>query len=204
MRDTFLGTACRTAVALAMCGSVLGIASFTVAEFARVQSPSASSDGRSGILANSATRVDLPVSASQLSFLQADPDSAVESGRDALGSGGRFPWYDSAREDLRPIDIQADHDNSSPDSSKDRRSEGGGPSGNSSRRGGGSGSGNGSGRGSDSRSSRSENPSLLTDPQTVNGPALLCTVLIRHSRLLLFNSYLLLKPPSLPCYTHAN
>jgi hypothetical protein len=193
MRDTFVRTACRTAVALAMCGSVLGIASFTVAEFARIQSPSASSDGRSGILANSATRVDLPVSDSQLSFLQTDPDSAVESGRDALGSGGRFPWYDSARDDLRPIDLQADDDNSSPDSSNDRRSEGGGPSGNSSRRGGGSGSGNGSGRGSDSGSSRDESPSVSIDPQAVSAPALMWIAWIGIAGVLLWIVYMIIK-----------
>ena len=193
MRDAFVRTACGTAVALAMSGALLGVASFTVAEFARIQSLGRSPHGGVGILANSATCIDLPLATSHLSFLQTDPDSAVESGRDALGSGGRFPWYDPARDDLRPIDLQADDDNSSPDSSNARRSNDGGQSGNSSGRGGGSGSGDGSGRGSDSGSSRDERSSVSIDPQAVSAPALMWIAWIAIAGVLLWIVYMIIK-----------
>ncbi len=39
--------------------------------------------------------------------LAAASDSAIESGHDALGSKGKFPWYDADRDTLRPIPLLA-------------------------------------------------------------------------------------------------
>jgi len=36
----------------------------------------------------------------------ADPDEAVEAGRDALGEWTGYPWYDSASDSVRRIDVQ--------------------------------------------------------------------------------------------------
>lgn len=36
----------------------------------------------------------------------ADSDTAVKSGGDALRSDNRFPWYDSAHDDLRPVGLR--------------------------------------------------------------------------------------------------
>jgi hypothetical protein len=35
----------------------------------------------------------------------AEPDGSVEAGRDALSQWGRYPWYDSGTDSLRPVEI---------------------------------------------------------------------------------------------------
>jgi hypothetical protein len=133
----------------------------------------------------------VPFAAFASPLLAADPDSPVESGRDALGSGGRFPWYDPARDDLRPIDLQTDDDSSSSDPSKARPPDDGGQSRNSAGRG--SGSGDGSGRGSDSDSSREDHSSVSIDPQAVSAPALMWIAWIAIAGVLLWIVYMVVK-----------
>lgn len=101
---------------------------------------------------------------SGFSFAAETPDPAVQSGRDALGPSGKFPWYDADKDALRPIPIQTNkpprsdssfHPKSSHHGNYSRHGTGSGSG--SGGNGGSGGDGGGSGGGSDS--SPSESPS---------------------------------------------
>jgi hypothetical protein len=154
-----------------------------VAEFARIQRRAVVSDSPYGILTNSAT------SASPLAAI--DPDAAVKSGRDSLGSSDRFPWYDAKKDDLRPIDLRAD--NASSNTGKSGQSGRHGRSGGrSSGRGGSDSGGDSNGeRDSDSRDDRDSSPSF--DPSAVNAPALMWIAWIVIGAVLLWIVYMLIR-----------
>ncbi len=160
------------AVAIAACCGV--------AEFARIQTREIVSRGHFGILTNSATN--------RARVAAIDPDAAVKSGRDSLGSSDRFPWYDAQKDDLRPINLRVDDGSS--DSGKSSASGGkGGSRGTSSGRGG-SGSGSGSDGDRDSPEDRSSSPAF--DPSAVSAPALTWIAWIAIGAGLLWIVYMLI------------
>ncbi len=143
--------------------AVAVMAACLVAEFVRIQTRELLREQAVGILTNSAT--------SRVGLAAIDPDAAVKSGRDSLGSSDRFPWYDAQKDDLRPIDLRVDSGSS--DAGKSGGSGGKGGSGGTSSGRGGSGSGSDSdgGRDSNSRDDRSSSPAF--DPSAASAPALM-------------------------------
>jgi hypothetical protein len=121
-----------------------------------------------------------------------DPDAAVESGRDSLGSSARFPWYDVQKDDLRPIDLRAD-DYSSSDRGKNGRNGGTGRSSGSSSGHGGNGSGSGSSGGRDSGSPDEPESSPSIDPSAVSAPALMWIAWIAIGAVLMWIVYMLIR-----------
>jgi hypothetical protein len=115
-------------------------------------------------------------------FAATDPNTAVQSGHDALGPSGRFPWYDSDRDEVRPVDLRTSDDSSDPSSndkgnSRGQPGDGGGSSG--------SGDGSGSSGGNDS--------SMSIDPGAVSMPAVMWVAWIAIAAVLLWIVYMLIR-----------
>ncbi|HEV3415834.1 MAG TPA: hypothetical protein VG056_03455 [Pirellulales bacterium] len=111
-----------------------------------------------------------------------DPNTAVQSGHDALGPSGRFPWYDSDRDDVRPVNLHTS-DDSTDDSSKGKSTSRGQP---------GDGSGSG-GSGDGSGSSGGNDSSMSIDPSVVSAPALMWIAWIAIAAVLLWIVYMLIR-----------
>jgi hypothetical protein len=111
-----------------------------------------------------------------------DPDTAVQSGHEALGPSGRFPWYDSNRDDVRPVRLRGS-DNSSDDLPNGKWTSRGQP-----------GDGGGSaGDGSGSGSSSGNDPSMSIDPGSVSAPALMWIAWIAIAVVLVWIAYMLIR-----------
>ncbi len=116
-------------------------------------------------------------------------DPAVQSGHDALGPSGKFPWYDADKDALRPIPLSTAPPRNDDSKTHPPSSHHGGHS----QHGTGSGDGNGEGSDGGADNSPSQSPSWSFDPSAGNLSFLVWIVWIVIALLLLWLAWMLIR-----------